>query len=114
VAERLEKETQDRLAANRERFGEEGLERLQQALDEAQRKNDVEIPPEFIDRFKVPPTNSIRWIKVQTARAKSKVAAGYVPVVTKELQDRIDRDGAELPYFLQFDRETIFGSQMFL
>jgi Zn-dependent M16 (insulinase) family peptidase len=107
VAERLEKETQERVAANRERFGEEGLKRLQQALDEAQKKNDVDIPPGFINLFKVPAVESIRWIDVQTARAKSRVATSLPAPPTKELQDHIDRDGAELPYFLQFDRESV-------
>jgi Zn-dependent M16 (insulinase) family peptidase len=105
MADRLEKETQERLAANRERFGEEGLRRLQEELEEAQKENDIAIPPEIISGFKVPSVDSIRWIDVKTARARSQIVKDQA-ASTKELQDHVDKDGSVLPYFVQFDSES--------
>ncbi|KAL7008459.1 hypothetical protein EMMF5_002188 [Cystobasidiomycetes sp. EMM_F5] len=99
LASKLEKETADRLKQNIDRLGEKGLAELERKLDEAQKENDKDIPPEMISNFKIPDVGSIRWLSVESA------AAGNNPTrYDNDAQKRLDQDKAELPYFLQFER----------
>ncbi|KAK9896120.1 zinc metalloprotease [Cystobasidium minutum MCA 4210] len=98
LANALRKEAETRLADRQKTLGEEGLERLQNQLDEARRENDTEAPPEFISNFKIPDVESIRWINVESA------AAGLnTKHFSNEVQKHVQHDTADLPFFLQFE-----------
>lgn len=101
LASELRKQTKDRLAQRQKELGEEGLKRLQEKLDAAQQANDVEAPAEVISNFKIPDVEGIRWISVDSA------AAGSNPLrFTNTIQSHVQADTSDVPYFLQFERES--------
>lgn len=69
LAKKTEEDEKKRVAAQKAKLGEEGLEKLQQKLEEAKAENDKEIPKELLGKFKVPGVESIHFIKTETARA---------------------------------------------
>ena len=100
LASDLRKQTKERLAERQKTLGEQGLKKLQDKLDAAQQENDVEAPSEVISNFKIPDVEGIRWINVDSA------AAGRNPQrFSNRVQSYIEHDAADLPYFLQFERE---------
>lgn len=101
LANELRKEAKTRLAERQKRFGEEGLKKLQDKLDTAQKENDVEAPPDVIADFKIPDVESIRWINVESAAAGSNDKH-----FSNKVQTHVEKDGTQLPYFLQFERES--------
>lgn len=103
LADRLEKEEKARVAATVKKYGEDGLAKLAKEIEEAQAENDRPIPPELISKFKVPDVAGIEWIKVESARS-SGVAQDGVPLENR-VQQHVNQDGAQLPLFVQFDRE---------
>ena len=99
LADKLDKETKDRLEKTKARLGADGLERLGQKLKDAQKSNDTEIPPEMLSRFKVPSVDGIRWLDVKSAAAGTN--SNNFP---NEVQYHLAKDEAKLPYFIQFER----------
>lgn len=101
LANELRKQTKDRLAERQKKLGQEGLKKLQEELDAAQKANDVEAPAEVIENFKIPDVEGIRWINVESAAA-GKNSKSY----SNKVQQHIQKQAVDLPYFLQFERET--------
>lgn len=93
-----------RIADTKTRLGSEGLAKLARKVEEAQAENDKPIPPEMLRSFHLPDMNGIDWLEVQTAR--SGILSQDRSAHEGPLQDHIDRDAAELPYFVQFDRTS--------
>lgn len=86
------------------RLGVEGLAKLAKDDEAAQVENDQPVPAEMISAFKVPDVNAIEWIHVESARSNG-VAINVDAPFKNQVQDHVDADGAELPLFIQFDRE---------
>lgn len=101
LANKQKKAEEDRIAKRKAELGEDGIEKLKEKLKSAQKKNDLPIPPEVLDRWVVPGTESIHFIESDTARSGHGKSVG---VGSGEAQKLIDAapDG-KLPIFIQFE-----------
>lgn len=99
MAEKLSADTDARLQATREKYGPEGLKKLQETLDAAQKVNNTPFPKTLLSDFPIPDVEGIKFIEVQTARADG-------TSIKSSLQTEIDqKDPTILPFFVQFDRQ---------
>jgi Zn-dependent M16 (insulinase) family peptidase len=53
LATKIEQEEKDRVAAQKDRLGEEGLKELQEKLDAAKKESDIPIPTEMLTSFPI-------------------------------------------------------------
>lgn len=91
----LKKSEEARLAKRKEEeLGPEGLEQLKKKLEEAKLKNDQPIPPEVLDQWPVPGTESIHFIESTTARSGN---ARSIGVPSNTAQQVIDKAPKGLP-----------------
>ncbi|CEG84258.1 hypothetical protein RMATCC62417_18088 [Rhizopus microsporus] len=98
-AKQQSEEESQRVEKQRADLGPEKLKELQKKLDGATAKNDVKIPRELLESFKIPPTSSIRFIDVVTARNNE-------TSIKNKVQDYINQDNeADVPLFIQYDRK---------
>ncbi|CUA75459.1 putative protein C3H1,02c [Schizosaccharomyces pombe 972h-] [Rhizoctonia solani] len=97
----LETGEKTRIEEQRKKLGPEGLANLEEELNAAKAEHDKPIPPEILTGFPVPDVQSISWIPVQSAR--NDPFNTNVKKVGSGLQDRLDKDPVELPYFVQYD-----------
>ncbi|CEI87571.1 hypothetical protein RMCBS344292_01981 [Rhizopus microsporus] len=98
-AKQQSEEESQRVEKQRADLGPEKLQELQKKLDDATAKNDVKIPRELLESFKIPPTSSIRFIDVVTARNNE-------TSIKNKVQDYINQDNeADVPLFIQYDRK---------
>ncbi|KAF5374955.1 hypothetical protein D9758_000192 [Tetrapyrgos nigripes] len=108
LAEKLEADEKQRISAQVKQLGEEGLKKAQQELDEAKDENDKPIPTEILTKFHIPSVSSISWIPVQSVQQKGEGravngVASKSAVSSSALTERINADGKELPFFVQYD-----------
>ncbi|KAJ1023179.1 hypothetical protein NDA16_003332 [Ustilago loliicola] len=120
LSDKLKADTKALEEKRRKELGEEGLKKLEEQLEEAKKENDRPIPDDVLKQFKIPSTDSIKWIPVGTAQVlpvatspaggKGEEATAYrIKVATKpneldsQIQKHVDSDSASLPYFVQFD-----------
>ncbi|KAI1821848.1 Metalloenzyme, LuxS/M16 peptidase-like protein [Xylaria intraflava] len=89
-----------RIEKRKQELGPEGLEKLSQSLEDAKKQNDVEIPASVLEKWPVPPTESIHFIESQTARAG---LARKLGVRENSAQKQIDLVAAGAPFFIQFE-----------
>ena len=105
---RLKDETQGRVAQRREAWGERGAHECEQKLQHARQENDVPIPPNMLDSFPIPSSDTIEWIKVSTAACGPR-ATEQEPLYEaatpddERLQAHIDGDAPAPPFSIQFD-----------
>ncbi|KAK0569478.1 hypothetical protein OC861_000851 [Tilletia horrida] len=109
LAKQLKTDTKARVEQRKKELGPDGLKKLGDKLEAAQRENDKEIPPEMLSNFKIPASDSIRWIPVGTgrndpARASSSAQQSIADELDSQVQAHLDADGAPLPFFSQFDQ----------
>lgn len=71
-AEQQTEEETNRIEKQRTDLGEKKLEELQKELDDAMAKNDVPVPKELLESFKIPSASTIKFINVVTARNNDK------------------------------------------
>ena len=101
MSNRLKEEDKARIAKRKEELGAEGLTKLGKTLADAKAKNEEPIPEEVIQRWPVPSTESIHFIKSTTARAGRARALG---TTENEAQVILDNKGdGKNPLFLQFE-----------
>ncbi|SPN98974.1 related to metalloprotease 1 [Cephalotrichum gorgonifer] len=101
MANRLKEEEKARIAKRKEDLGPEGLAKLAKTLEAAKEKNEQPIPEEVIERWGLPTTESIHFIKSTTARAGRARALG---TTENEAQTILDKSGeGKHPLFLQFE-----------
>ena len=101
LADRLEAETKAREEKRQTELGEAGLKKLADKIEQAQKENDRDIPPEMLKDFKIPDVAGIRWIDVTSAGAgTNKGSFG-----DNDVQKHLEEDTTDLPYFIQFERE---------
>ncbi|SPO28432.1 related to Zn2+-dependent endopeptidase, insulinase superfamily [Ustilago trichophora] len=117
LSDKLKADTKALEEKRRKELGEDGLKKLEEQLEAAKKENDRPIPDEMLKQFKIPSTDSIKWIPVGTAQVlptaghvkKSEVTAYGMKVqntaddLDKQIQAHVDADQAALPYFVQFD-----------
>ncbi|KAF1814957.1 hypothetical protein P152DRAFT_239643 [Eremomyces bilateralis CBS 781.70] len=99
LSEKLKKDEQARVEEQQQRLGEEGLKELTKKLDEAKAENDRKIPDEIMDDFKIPGTESIKFIPTTMARSG---LAKKLGTLDNEIQKTIDAD-KENPLFIHFE-----------
>ena len=99
LSEKIRSEERARIEARKEELGISGLEVLEKRIAAARAENDVEIPKEFLERFEVPHTNSIRFINTTTARSGG---ARRTVSLDNPIQRLIDQD-QDLPLFIHFE-----------
>ncbi|KAE9963138.1 hypothetical protein BLS_009605 [Venturia inaequalis] len=90
-----------RVKAQQDKLGKKGLEDLALKLDMAKKLNDRPIPPEILDSFPVPSTDSIHFIPSTTARSG---LAKQMGELDNNIQSIIDKDNSSnLPLFIHFE-----------
>jgi len=100
LSKKLKQDERDRIAAQKQRLGTEGLKDLESKLAAAKAANDREIPREILTSFKVPDTSSIHFMSTTTARSG---AARNMGSLDNPIQKTIDHDDIELPLFIHFE-----------
>jgi Zn-dependent M16 (insulinase) family peptidase len=100
LAEGLKEAEEARLAKRREELGKEGLEKLKERLEEAKKHNEIQIPPEVLDKWPVPTTKSIHFIESDTARSGKAKDLG---VRESPAQTLINAAPGGSPLFVQFE-----------
>lgn len=96
LADQLAADTKARLEATQKKYGPEGLKKLQEKLEAAQKVNDTPYPDKILSSYPIPKVESIKWIEVESARADGSLKG--------DLQTQMDKkDSTKLPYFIQFD-----------
>jgi Zn-dependent M16 (insulinase) family peptidase len=66
IAEKLERDEEDRIPQQVVVLGPDGLERAKIALEKAKAEHDKPIPEGLLTSFAIPNANSISWIPVQS------------------------------------------------
>lgn len=89
-----------RIEKRKQELGAEGLKKLAQKLEDAKKQNEVEIPASVLEKWPVPPIESIHFIESQTARSGM---ARKLGVHKNSAQKIIDQASSELPLFVQFE-----------
>jgi Zn-dependent M16 (insulinase) family peptidase len=98
---KMNKDEKARVAKRKEGLGADGLEKLAKRLEEAKKKNDEPIPAEVFDRWSVPGTDSIHFIKSDTARSGHARSVGLGSGPAQKLIDGMTQ--GKLPLFIQFE-----------
>ncbi|EME39208.1 hypothetical protein DOTSEDRAFT_75067 [Dothistroma septosporum NZE10] len=100
LSERSTQEEKDRVEAQKQRLGSEGLEKLSKTLDEAKAENGKPIPDELLEQFPVPKPELVPFISTVTARSG---AARKMGRLDNEIQQIIDRADDGSPFFIHFE-----------
>ncbi|KAK7744263.1 hypothetical protein SLS62_010289 [Diatrype stigma] len=100
LADKQKAEEVARIEKRKQELGPEGLKALQQKLDEAKKENEVEIPESLLEKWPVPPTESINFIRSDTARSG---LARKLGTQDNAAQRIIDKVSPGLPLFVQFE-----------
>ncbi|KAL4982587.1 Metalloenzyme, LuxS/M16 peptidase-like protein [Aspergillus falconensis] len=100
MSETLKKTEEARVAAQKEKLGEDGLKKLAEKLEKAKAENDKEIPREMLEQFKIPGIESIHFVETMTARSGAALQLGRQ---NNKAQQIVDADGSDLPVFIHFE-----------
>ncbi|KAL4775548.1 Metalloenzyme, LuxS/M16 peptidase-like protein [Aspergillus nidulans var. acristatus] len=100
MSETLKKVEEARVAAQKEKLGEDGLKKLAEKLERAKAENDKEIPREMLEQFKIPGIESIHFVETTTARSGAALQLGHQ---NNKAQRIVDADGSDLPVFIHFE-----------
>jgi Zn-dependent M16 (insulinase) family peptidase len=100
LSEKMKAEEVARVKAQQEKFGGEGLKKLERKLKEAQDENDKPIPEDIIASVKVPSTESIHFFETTTARSG---LAKKLGTSDNKVQKIVDKDENGLPLFIHFE-----------
>lgn len=101
LSNKMKKDEEERVAKRKAELGEDGLKKLKERLEDAQKKNDMPIPPDVLDKWNVPGTDSIHFIQSDTARSGRAKAIGLGDGAAQKLIDSAPE--AKLPFFIQFE-----------
>ncbi|CAE6446358.1 unnamed protein product [Rhizoctonia solani] len=102
LQDKLEKDEKARIEAQQKSLGPDGLAKLEEELNKAKAEHDRPIPREMLTSFPVPDVKSISWIQVQSAR--NDPFSAKVSKAGSRLQEHLDNDPVDLPYFIQYDQ----------
>ncbi|KAF2480705.1 Metalloenzyme, LuxS/M16 peptidase-like protein [Neohortaea acidophila] len=101
LSERITADEKERVQKQKERLGEEGLEKLGEKLKKAQAENDKPIPDSVLEEFPVPSAKSVHFISTTTARAGLARKAGKPG--DNEIQRLIDEDDHDSPLYIHYE-----------
>ena len=111
MAERLKKEEEARVSAQKEKLGEKGLKELADKLEKAKAENDKEIPQGMLEQFKIPGIESIHFMDTTTARSGDALKAGRPD---NKVQKLVDTDSSDMPLFIHFEHIPSSFVQLYL
>ncbi|KAH7318215.1 Metalloenzyme, LuxS/M16 peptidase-like protein [Stachybotrys elegans] len=97
----LREAEKNRIAQRKKELGPKGLEEWAEKVKNAKAKNDLPIPPEIIDKWHVPSTDSIHFIESDTGRTGRARDLGKGSGKTQQLLD--EKPEGKLPLFIQFE-----------
>ncbi|KAK4688517.1 presequence protease, partial [Tremellales sp. Uapishka_1] len=100
LANKIEKDEKERVSAQKDSLGEEGLKRLEAKLAAAKKESDRPIPEEMLTEFPITDPSSITWVPVETA--VNQVQGQHVASDDGQVQAHLDQDGKPLPYMAHF------------
>ncbi|KAI1776448.1 Metalloenzyme, LuxS/M16 peptidase-like protein [Hypoxylon cercidicola] len=100
LATKLKEDEVARIEKRKQELGAEGLQKLAQKLDDAKKQNEIDIPASLLEKWQIPPVESIHFIKSQTARSGM---ARKLGVDENPAQKAIDKASTGLPLFVQFE-----------
>lgn len=112
MADRVKKDTQALVEKRKAELGDKGLAKLDKALQEAQKANDIEVPKEMLSTFKIPNVDSINWISVGTVtEGKIITASGQLEkkgpsnALDEQLRAHLAKQGNwQAPFFVQWNQ----------
>ena len=109
MADRLDREEKARIKEQQECLGSAGMAECERELEEAKKEHEKEIPKEILTAFPVPDVKSIAWIPVQSVQEQhgSKGRKPTAAANNAELARHIEKDGAPLPFFVQYDHVKV-------
>jgi Zn-dependent M16 (insulinase) family peptidase len=99
MAEKLKADELARVAAQKEKFGPEGLKKLAEKLEDAKTKNNAPIPKDILEKWPVPGVSSIHFIESTTARSG---LARKLGTTENKVQKLINTE-KDSPLFIQFE-----------
>ncbi|KAI1325385.1 Metalloenzyme, LuxS/M16 peptidase-like protein [Xylariaceae sp. FL0255] len=100
LAEKQKAEEVARVEERKQQLGPEGLKKKRDELDQAKKQNEVDIPAAVLERWQVPPTDSIHFIQSQTARSGLARRLG----VSKNSAQKLINEASPGPsLFIQFE-----------
>jgi len=100
LAKSLKEAEEARLEKRKKELGKDGLQKLQERLEVAKKNNEKPIPPEVLDQWPVPGTESIHFIESATARSGIARSLGEP---SNNAQKVINEAPRGLPLFIQFE-----------
>jgi Zn-dependent M16 (insulinase) family peptidase len=100
LSAKLKSDEAARIEQQKQKLGPEGLQKMQQKLDQAKAENDREIPTDLLARFKVPSTESIHFVNTSSARSGPALEVGRPQ---NRYQTIIDAESSHNPLFLDFE-----------
>jgi Zn-dependent M16 (insulinase) family peptidase len=105
LASKLEQDERKRIEQQLMRLGPAGLATAVKELEAAKKEHDRPIPQEVLTSFPVPDVKSISWIPVQSVQQPGTGRKVSAPESrpAQELQRHVEKDGEELPFFVQYD-----------
>ena len=115
MAKRLEEDEKVRIEGQKKLLGEDGLKKAEQALEEAKKEHEKEIPTKILTDFPVPSVKSIAWIPVQSLQ---EVGTNRSKTVEQRNNDELARyvqaDGSSLPFFVQYEHVEVSNNSSHL
>ncbi|KAK8047446.1 hypothetical protein PG996_015510 [Apiospora saccharicola] len=100
LADKLKADETARIQQRKEELGADGLAEKKRLLEEAKKKNDVDIPESVLQQWPIPPSDSIPFIQSLTARSG---LARKIGVDGNAAQNAIDHAESGKPLFIQFE-----------
>ncbi|KAK8040979.1 zinc metalloprotease- variant [Apiospora phragmitis] len=100
LADKLKEDETARIQKRKEELGADGLAEKKRLVEEAKKKNDVDIPASVLQQWPIPPAESIPFIQSLTARSG---LARKVGVADNAAQKAIDNAEPGKPLFIQFE-----------
>ena len=100
LSKKLKEEEEARVADQIKRLGEPGLKKLRAKLQEAKEENDRPIPKDFLENFKVPPTDTIHFVSTVPARSGR---ARDIERPDNSIQQIIDQDRGGSSLYVHYE-----------
>ncbi|KAL7420500.1 hypothetical protein Q5752_004450 [Cryptotrichosporon argae] len=100
LSAKIEADEKARIAAQKEAYGEKGLEELERKLEHAKKESDQPIPPEMLTSFPLADPDTITWVPVQSALNPTHGDNTAVP--PSAVQAHVDADPAVVPFQAHF------------
>ena len=100
LAESLRVEEERRVASQVEKLGETGLKKLKDKLQEAKDLNERPIPEGMLEKYAIPPTDTIPFVFTTPARSG---LARELGTLNNHIQQVIDAESSDLALFIQFE-----------